>query len=59
MERGKITKGTELWFGKHKGETVGDVMESDPGYLSWCVENIDWFEGRLKDGLLEEIEALS
>lgn len=26
-------------FGKHKGQQVEDVIEDDPGYIAWVVEN--------------------
>lgn len=26
-------------FGKYKGEQVEDVIEDDPRYIAWCVEN--------------------
>ena len=39
----KITKQYEFNFGKHKGETVEEVMEHDTNYLVWCCENIKWF----------------
>lgn len=26
-------------FGKHKGNQVEDVIEDDPGYIAWVVEN--------------------
>lgn len=29
-------------FGKHKGETWQFVMDTDPSYLLWCHENVDW-----------------
>lgn len=29
---------SELDFGKHKGETVEDVLENDPKYLLWIKE---------------------
>lgn len=31
-------------FGKYKGCTVDDVLEDHPGYIEWCIENIDGFE---------------
>lgn len=42
---------TVLKFGKYKGTglTVEDVATTDPKYLVWCHENIQWF------ALLEEI----
>lgn len=29
---------TILRFGKHKGETLEDVLENDPGYLQWLLD---------------------
>lgn len=43
---------TVINFGKHKGETVGKVLETDPEWLGWAEDTIDWFE------LDEEAEAL-
>ena len=40
-----------LKFGKYKGEYVQDVIEKDPDYLLWCLDNIDWFK------LTKETEA--
>lgn len=31
-------------FGKHEGKTVEDVIELDPGYISWCLEEVDHFK---------------
>jgi hypothetical protein len=30
-----------LKFGKYKGQQVEDVVEDDPGYIRWLVENTD------------------
>lgn len=30
-------------FGKHKGQTIRQVLQSDPSYLLWCVEKLDRF----------------
>lgn len=30
-----------LTFGKHKGETLGEVKELYPDYIDWMRENID------------------
>jgi len=32
-----------LNFGKHKGKTVREVMNTSPGYIVWAHDNIDWF----------------
>lgn len=39
-----FTKESVLEFGKHKGETVEDVLKYDPSYLVWCIENLKWFD---------------
>jgi hypothetical protein len=26
-------------FGKHKGDQLEDVLDDDPDYIAWCVEN--------------------
>jgi len=31
-------------FGKHKDEYIRDVLETDPSYIIWCADNIDWFD---------------
>lgn len=33
----------ELPFGKHKGQTIRQVLQSDPSYILWCVEKLDRF----------------
>lgn len=30
-------------FGKHSGESVASVIESNPSYIRWCIENVDSF----------------
>jgi uncharacterized protein (DUF3820 family) len=32
----------EFTFGKHKGKVVSDVIEQDPEYLLWLIENTAW-----------------
>lgn len=31
----------KLNFGKHKGKSFKKVLEDDPGYCEWTVENLD------------------
>lgn len=31
-------------FGKHKGKSIREVIEKDPSYVPWCVQNIKWFK---------------
>lgn len=35
----KVIEDTILWFGKYKDETVKYVLDTDPNYLGWCIEN--------------------
>lgn len=35
-------------FGKHKGNTVQSVCESDPSYIKWVLK--EWFENQIEDG---------
>ena len=32
---------TEMYFGKHKGLTVLEIAQEDPGYLIWMYENFE------------------
>ena len=33
-------------FGKYKDEqpTIRELLETDPSYVVWCCENLDWFD---------------
>ena len=39
-------------FGKHRGKTINEIMEKDPTYLAWFVDNI---KGR--DDLVAQIKT--
>lgn len=41
-------------FGKFKGETIQEILDNDPLYLVWLVENVPEFD--LHHELLEEAE---
>lgn len=30
-------------FGKYKGRSVIDVLNENPAYVEWCINNIKWF----------------
>ena len=34
----------EFPFGKYKGDALWLVIDTDPSYIDWCIENIDGFE---------------
>ena len=43
-----------LDFGKYNGNSIEYVLETNPLYIKWCVENIEWFvfdEELLKEAL--------
>jgi len=51
----------QITFGKkHKGETIAEVIESDPGWLDWAIENIVWFvlDNEAYDLLEEALEDI-
>lgn len=50
-----LTLEDEFTFGKHKGETVAEVCDDDPGYILWASKNIDWIE--FDKGIVEACEA--
>ncbi len=31
-------------FGKHRGDSIREVIEQDAEYIAWCIENVDNFE---------------
>lgn len=37
----------EMPFGKHKGQSIGEVWKRNPNYIRWIVENFD--DGGIKD----------
>lgn len=39
IQRKMMTKHAEFTFGKHRGETLGQVLRNDPGYILWLHEN--------------------
>lgn len=48
------TENTTLDFGKYNGNSIKHVLETNPLYIKWCVENIEWFvfdEELLKEAL--------
>ncbi|MBQ3635257.1 MAG: hypothetical protein II951_06530 [Bacteroidales bacterium] len=32
-----------LGFGKYAGERIKDVIDKNPGYIDWCLSNLDHF----------------
>ncbi len=57
-----MSVGTGIWmvndvlsFGKHKGETLDEVIVEDPKYIAWCTDEIDGFE--LDEEAMQLLEA--
>ncbi len=48
---------TPLAFGKYKGQPVEDVLNDDPGYLLWLLENVESFtvDKALEDDILRAV----
>lgn len=34
----------KITFGKHKGVILKTVIDRNPSYIVWCVNNIEWFK---------------
>lgn len=32
-----------FWFGKYNGQKVTDIIETDPKYVSWAIDNVKYF----------------
>ena len=55
QEKYKLT--TKMDFGRYREKTVKHILDSDPIYLSWCLENIPSFKVSKK--LSEKIHEYS
>ena len=45
----------EFKFGKYQGSTFRKVLQSDPGYIRWCLENLTHF--KLSSDLIDIIRS--
>lgn len=45
---------TTFTFGKYKGKTLQEVIESDESYVNWCICNLDHYY--ITESTLKEIE---
>jgi DNA polymerase-3 subunit epsilon/exodeoxyribonuclease X len=50
-----ITK--PLKFGKHKGKTLTEVVQTDKGYLSWMLSNMENLDEDMKYSIAKALEA--
>jgi len=39
-------RATTVNFGKYKGDTLGNIYDSDPSYVEWLAENWQWPKGK-------------
>lgn len=44
----------EFQFGKHMGSTLREVLQCNPDYFLWCLQNLDHLE--LSEELIDEIK---
>ena len=45
-----------LTFGKYRGKTILQVIDENPSYIAWCIENVKDFtiDSRLKNELMRQ-----
>jgi uncharacterized protein (DUF3820 family) len=53
-----ILKAVKLPFGKHKGECIWDVAQTDRDYLVWMSESVDFKSPTVKDAILKILELV-
>jgi hypothetical protein len=53
---GPITRSFKMGFGMYAHKTVRELLDEDPKYLQWCMENLGWFSARVELGLEEQID---
>lgn len=54
-----VTEETILWFGKHKGLTIQQVLDKSASYLGWCLEKdiftvSEELEQKIDEAVMEE-----
>ena len=42
-------------FGKYNGKSIGEVLQYDPGYITWCNNNVDPERCYFTEDLLHQI----
>jgi len=42
-EPGELEYDDVFPFGQYKGELVGDIVQKDPVYIRWVMENTEWY----------------
>jgi hypothetical protein len=62
VQSGKPKQSTKeplrMWFGKHRGELVVDVMESDPGWIAWAKRDVTGFAAKLAAAGLDDDDGM-
>jgi len=53
----KLKLEDEVKFGKHRGATFRELVNTDPQYLNWALENIDWLE--VEDEIIDALDESS
>jgi hypothetical protein len=44
---------SKFTFGKYKGQLVAEILQNDPEYIQWCVDNIHWFRFKYEPVITE------
>lgn len=39
-----VKKTDKIGFGKYKGKTVQEILEDDPTYVRWLIDNVETFK---------------
>jgi hypothetical protein len=47
---------SEFTFGKYAGKSIRQIMDLQPSYLDWCVNNLDHFY--IAENMIEEIKKI-
>lgn len=50
-----------LHFGKYKGNTSFELIDIDPVYLKWCIDNLKHlrFDGKIKERLNLKLDKIT
>ena len=41
MKNQIFSRYSRMNFGKHRGKTIGQIVDENPSYIKWMIENID------------------
>ena len=47
---------TEFSFGKYEGKSLQEILEIQPSYIQWCIDNLDHFY--ISDQVIQKIKSI-